>query len=703
MTKRSFPRGEYIFREGETGGYAYILAEGIVEIVKTSPTGTIVLKEVEAGSLFGEMAIIDESPRSAGAWAKTDVVVTEIDRASFIQHISANPETALSLMAQLSNYVRTMNLMTAEAVAESVSAAPAREDSDAGQVRPEEKPIAEVVEDTDALYDRSPSRPLFLGALAIVAFIAATVAFASLTFVDTTVSARGKFTTKVPNVEVQATSNAVIESLNVERGQQVSRGDVLGVLDGTFVQANLRVVKDKLNGVEQRITRIKLEQKLINSGEAILPGHGLDEVNLDILSKRLDEYRSQLSSFKAGEKLSAVEQRITRIKLEQKLINSGKAIPPGHGLDEFTLDMLSKRLDEYRSHLSFFEMDATKLNQEVATAQISVAISEEQLKIKREVEEARKQLYDKNYGSLLNYLSSRDTTLIAKRGLISARNAMKNLRSIQALGVAERQAFVAKWSAELAERLAKEDELRVRIAEEYTKLENERQAYIAKWSTELAEKLAKEEELRVRFSGENTKLENARQAYVAKWSVKLAEQLAKEEGFRVELSEDKVKQESLAKGLLVRSPVDGVVLDLPTVTAGSIVREGETLITLVRLNVPLALEIDIDPKDVSDLRLGAPVSVKLDALPFQQFGDLLGTLVFISNDTYEEALSGEKGAYYRGRVEVEEENLKRLPTNFALMPGMLATADLKVGQRRIITYFTNPIIKNMSQALREPD
>ena len=82
MTKRSFPRGEYIFREGETGGYAYILAEGIVEIVKTSPTGTIVLKEVEAGSLFGEMAIIDESPRSAGAWAKTDVVVTEIDRAS---------------------------------------------------------------------------------------------------------------------------------------------------------------------------------------------------------------------------------------------------------------------------------------------------------------------------------------------------------------------------------------------------------------------------------------------------------------------------------------------------------------------------------------------------------------------------------------------------------------------------------------------
>jgi len=40
---------------------------------------------------------------------------------------------------------------------------------------------------------------------------------------------------------------------------------------------------------------------------------------------------------------------------------------------------------------------------------------------------------------------------------------------------------------------------------------------------------------------------------------------------------------------------------------------------------------------------------------------------------------------------------------FDLTPGMLASADLKVGKRRLITYFTNPILKSLSSAMREPD
>ena len=76
-TQRKYPRGEHIFREGESGGYAYVLNEGTVEIVKTSPTGPLVLHTVEHNALFGEMAIIDRGVRSASAYAATDVVVTE--------------------------------------------------------------------------------------------------------------------------------------------------------------------------------------------------------------------------------------------------------------------------------------------------------------------------------------------------------------------------------------------------------------------------------------------------------------------------------------------------------------------------------------------------------------------------------------------------------------------------------------------------
>ena len=83
--------------------------------------------------------------------------------------------------------------------------------------------------------------------------------------------------------------------------------------------------------------------------------------------------------------------------------------------------------------------------------------------------------------------------------------------------------------------------------------------------------------------------------------------------------------------------------------------------------------------------------------------DLQGTLVYVSDYTVQESLQGESGAYYHGWVKVEDSKLLGLPEDFDLTPGMLASADLKVGKRILITYFTNPILKSLSSAMREPD
>ena len=62
---KTFLDGEYIFREGETGGHAYVLNNGRVEIYKASASGQFKVAEVDEGALFGEMALIDSAPRSA--------------------------------------------------------------------------------------------------------------------------------------------------------------------------------------------------------------------------------------------------------------------------------------------------------------------------------------------------------------------------------------------------------------------------------------------------------------------------------------------------------------------------------------------------------------------------------------------------------------------------------------------------------------
>jgi CRP-like cAMP-binding protein len=83
LDRRVFPPGEIIFKEGETGRRcAYLVESGKVEISKVVKGGADpkVLGYVSAGGIFGEMALVDNKPRSAQAKtveATTVIIVTE--------------------------------------------------------------------------------------------------------------------------------------------------------------------------------------------------------------------------------------------------------------------------------------------------------------------------------------------------------------------------------------------------------------------------------------------------------------------------------------------------------------------------------------------------------------------------------------------------------------------------------------------------
>ena len=183
----------------------------------------------------------------------------------------------------------------------------------------------------------------------------------------------------------------------------------------------------------------------------------------------------------------------------------------------------------------------------------------------------------------------------------------------------------------------------------------------------------------------------------------MGETQGKESENLIQLQEENVKLSREADDTEVRAPADGVVLDLPKLGFGSVVKEGDKIFTLVRSNVPLALEVDIDPKDINDVRIDADASIKLDALPFQEYGDIKGNLTYVSDDTYDESLSGDKGAFFRARVSVKGGELTKLPSDFKLTPGMTATADLLIGKRNLLSYLTRPITKGFSKAFSEPD
>jgi CRP-like cAMP-binding protein len=90
-----FARGDIITKQGNTAHWLYIVGYGEAEVVYEPPQGAPrVIGKVNAGEIFGEMAMLSGEARSATVIAKTDVECYRLDRASFQELLKTRPELA---------------------------------------------------------------------------------------------------------------------------------------------------------------------------------------------------------------------------------------------------------------------------------------------------------------------------------------------------------------------------------------------------------------------------------------------------------------------------------------------------------------------------------------------------------------------------------------------------------------------------------
>jgi len=97
-----YDRGKVIMVTGQTGALMYVVLEGRVSI---SIRGAVV-QYVGPGGVFGEMALVDQSPRAANAAAETDCVLLGINRNVFLNLIKSNPTFGSSLLTAVAERVR---------------------------------------------------------------------------------------------------------------------------------------------------------------------------------------------------------------------------------------------------------------------------------------------------------------------------------------------------------------------------------------------------------------------------------------------------------------------------------------------------------------------------------------------------------------------------------------------------------------------
>ncbi|MEZ5828568.1 MAG: cyclic nucleotide-binding domain-containing protein [Hyphomicrobiales bacterium] len=99
---KAFAPGEVVFAEGDKGDFMYVVRSGELEIVRDG----VVAETLGPGGIFGEMALIDGSPRSATVRAKTDCEVAPINEKSFVFLVHETPYFAVAVMRTLADRLR---------------------------------------------------------------------------------------------------------------------------------------------------------------------------------------------------------------------------------------------------------------------------------------------------------------------------------------------------------------------------------------------------------------------------------------------------------------------------------------------------------------------------------------------------------------------------------------------------------------------
>src|SRR5258706_3339327 len=102
---RACEAGEEIFRAYDMGSEMYVVLEGEVELTIDSR----VLETLGPGEPFGEMALIDQEPRTATAVAKTPCKLAVIPEKRFLFMVQTTPHFALLIMKEMTDRLRKMN------------------------------------------------------------------------------------------------------------------------------------------------------------------------------------------------------------------------------------------------------------------------------------------------------------------------------------------------------------------------------------------------------------------------------------------------------------------------------------------------------------------------------------------------------------------------------------------------------------------
>ncbi|MGM3304821.1 HlyD family efflux transporter periplasmic adaptor subunit [Anabaena sp. WFMT] len=150
---------------------------------------------------------------------------------------------------------------------------------------------------------------------------------------------------------------------------------------------------------------------------------------------------------------------------------------------------------------------------------------------------------------------------------------------------------------------------------------------------------------------------------------------------------------------VVRSPIDGIIFELPIKKPGSVVQPGQMIAQVAPKDTTLILKAQMPSQQSGFVEVGMPVKIKFDAYPFQEYGVTQGRVTWISPDSKIQENSSNRLESYDVEISLEQPYIQTGNKRILLTPGQTATAEVIVRQRRVIDFILDPFKKLKNNGL----
>ncbi|WP_156964136.1 HlyD family type I secretion periplasmic adaptor subunit [Trabulsiella guamensis] len=161
----------------------------------------------------------------------------------------------------------------------------------------------------------------------------------------------------------------------------------------------------------------------------------------------------------------------------------------------------------------------------------------------------------------------------------------------------------------------------------------------------------------------------------------------------------KGREDSVTR-LTIRSPVRGIVKNIQVTTIGGVIPPNGEMMEIVPVDDRLLIEARLSPRDIAFIHPGQRALVKITAYDYAIYGGLEGEVETISPDTIQDKVKPEI-VYYRVFIRTHQDYLvNKAGRHFSIVPGMIASVDIKTGEKSIIDYLIKPF-NRAKEALRE--